>query len=179
MKPGSFEQLDREMMKNMETMRLRPVPPEIRKDFRRSVEQRILLELRGGGFSLMTFAVPLCVLALGAALCWFYLRPPRIQPPAETVPQKKETVQVRQPVPAVPREVRPARAVQPVPVRPVSIQLPVITENNVVDEIEALKELGAWTDQDETDIGIPADQSFAELDLLGADLVQGAPSGQP
>jgi hypothetical protein len=42
-----------------------------------------------------------------------------------------------------------------------------LTEANILDEIEALKELGSWTEEDEAEAGIPADVTFADLEVGG------------
>ncbi len=48
----------------------------------------------------------------------------------------------------------------------VSVSQPsLLSESEIMEEIEALKELGAWTEEDEERAGIPVEVSFADLDM--------------
>jgi hypothetical protein len=40
-----------------------------------------------------------------------------------------------------------------------------LTEASIVDEIEALKEIGAWTEEDEAEAGIPVEVTFGDLEV--------------
>ena len=176
MDPQSFEKLDQEMMRSLGTVRRKRVPEEIRKNFRAAVEKRILESTRPGGFPLLFAAVPAVVLILGLALCWFYLRPaPRPLMPEPALARTVRSAMVPAAAPA-PKAAAPVIEVaKPQPPAP-EAQLSKITENNIVDEIEALKELGAWTDDDEQAIGIPSDQIFEELETLAGEFPQTAES---
>ena len=180
----SFEKMDREFLSSLKDVREKKVPEEIRRDFKRSVEER-LASAGQPGFGLSLLAAPALVLVLGAALCWVYLKPaPPVQEniPVETELQKKETVTEALPAPM------PVAAPAPVPaaVRKIvhsdvqmNAQLPKlaqITESNIVNELEALKELGVWTEKDEEEIGITSDQIFEELETLAGELISGGTS---
>ncbi len=178
MNPESFEKMDREWMDSLERMRERKVPEDIRRGFRKSVEQRILKAGQGFSFSPAPVLTAVAIVCLGAALCWFYLRPrqplvvtrpeQRIQYPnasdaVTSFNQEEASAGLPAPVPAsVVRDTAP-RAALPLP------SGPVLDESNIVEEIEALKELGVWTDDDEEEIGVSAEQIFNELEMAAAD----------
>ncbi len=63
---------------------------------------------------------------------------------------------------------------------PASAQLKELEESDIVSEIEALKELGVWTDEDETAIGIPADTALGDLEygLESDPAITFSPAGQ-
>lgn len=161
MDPESFEKLDRDLMKGLKNLREKKVPDEIRKNFRRSVEERLRHTARPMGFFGAAAGWPLLMLAAGLALCWWYLRPAQIQP-AGVQPKTPGVIETVAAPPAGPLlEKQPA--------------LPAITESNIVEEIEVFKELGAWTDEDEKEIGIPADRIFEELEVMAAEFSQTGP----
>jgi hypothetical protein len=57
--------------------------------------------------------------------------------------------------------------------RPFTAKTPVKAvepESEMLAEVEALKTLGVWTDEDDLALGIPLEQSFAELELAVPEL---------
>ena len=46
---------------------------------------------------------------------------------------------------------------------------PPVTEAEILSDIEALKELGVWTEEDEEKLGILAEERFSELELAFED----------
>ncbi len=168
-----FEKLDQDLMKGLSGLREKQVPQEIRKNFKRSVEERILGLGRPAPFSFSVFVVPACVLVFGLALCWFYLRPKHVEP---LVAEPKPMVKAEMPkVETAKPEAKSSAVVIPEKPVMVSVAKPAeINENELLEEIEALKELGVWTDEDEKDIGISTDQLFEELEIMAGEFSQAA-----
>ncbi len=194
MESEMFDKLDRDLMKGLQTLREKPVPQEIRRNFRRSVEERILEIGRPPLFSWQTALIPAAVLVLGLALIVLFVKPR----PVTVSPQMKEAPaviretaksEVKILAPALPmpsevkREVQVDREIQN---QNPQTQAAVVSESDLLSEIETLKELGVWTDEDEEEIGISSDQIFEELEILMGESAQtgvspdgsGAPAGQ-
>ena len=144
----SFEKIDSDLMKLAEKLRETKVPENMRNDFSKSVEDRILRERRapGLGWMLPSFAL-VFGLALAGAAAWFIMAPKQ-------------------------------KPIAPVPVfsEPSGPPLAEFRESNIIQEIEALKELGLWTDEDEEAIGIPAEQAFSEMEIAFDDAGNQGPS---
>ena len=172
----SFEKMDKEFLNSLKNAREKKVPEGIRRDFKRSVEER-LASAGQPAFGLSLVAVPALVLVLGAALCWFYVKPaPPVQKniSVETELQKKETV--TEALPAAVQKIVHSNVqmnAHPAAQHP---ELAQITESNIVNELEALKELGVWTEKDEEEIGITSNQIFEELETLAGELISGGTS---
>lgn len=162
----SFEKMDKEFLDGLKNIREKKVPDTVRQNFKQSVERRIMSAGRPAGFGFSFAMLPVFVLAAGVALCWFYLRPNRPVPVNVEIKQESAPIQT------------PALVLKTVPEAPVKIQpnapkLEEITESNLVAELEALKELGVWTEQDEEEIGIPADLIFEELEAMIGEMPAG------
>lgn len=178
-----FEKLDAELMKGLSGLREKSVPAEIRRNFRRSVEERVLRMNRPAAFSWNAAILPVFVLGLAIGFSWFYLKPKPVRPVVTAVPTiEQEIRQTAPPTQAVQKRASVTReVVQPqIPLKPaaaVQESLPAISESELVSEIEMLKELGAWTEEDEAEIGIPSEQIFEELEMLAGEWAQPGSSG--
>lgn len=170
MNQESFEKIDQELFEKLQEVREKKVPASLRSDFSLEIERRIEGMGRPFVFHPGYAILPICAV-LGAALCWFYLKPePRVPEPhpavlisaAAQAPTEKKTFTSK------PLIVSSAPS-QSVPVVKESI-LPQITESNLVSELEVLKELGVWTEEDEQEIGISRDLIFEELETFAGDL---------
>ncbi len=181
---SDFEKMDQEWMRKLEGARERKVPDSVRAGFRKSVEDRIFKAGRGFSFAFAPALVPLVILGAGIALSWFYLRPQQPLVPVQVEdriqqPQARTAVisneQNRTFKPAPPTQQSGFQAVTEKAAAPVPAALtPELTESNIVEEIEMLKELGVWTEDDETEIGVSADQIFEELETMAGEISQAA-----
>ncbi len=188
----SFEKMDKDFLSSLKNVRERKVPEAVRRNFKRSVEERLASSVRPGGFSLSFLILPALAVVFGAVLCWIYLKPVpsgREMIPAEAEAQKNEIApqMAGAPLPA-PGFKAPALSAgaqkaihsnvqiddQPSAKQP---ELSQITESNIVSEVELLKELGVWTEKDEEEVGITSDQIFEELETLAGELLSGAAGG--
>lgn len=185
----SFEKMDREFLTHLRSVREKKVPEGIRRKFKSSVEERLLSSARPGSFGLPFIIAPAFVLLLGAVMCWIYLKPAgtvRENIPGEMELQKKDIYVQTQ---AVPAEVSASTVVVPLAKKDIQSNVQVvtmpklnspilsqITESNVVSELEALKELGVWSEKDEEEIGVSSDQIFEELETLAGELISGTNS---
>lgn len=182
MNNGSFEKMDKEFLDNLKSVREKKVPESVRKDFKQSVEKRLFAAGQPAPFAFSFAVVPVLILGLGAALCWFYLRPNRAVP--DNMQTRAEVLKAEQLKKETPPEV--IVPINPkVPVKTTAEtalrvpELPQVTESNLVAELEALKELGVWTEKDEEEIGISADQVFVELETLASEMLSGTNSVNP
>jgi hypothetical protein len=60
-----------------------------------------------------------------------------------------------------------------------AVQPPPLTESDIVDEVEALKELGVWTEDDEAEAGIPVEVTFGDLEAAFEGAQPSIPQGPP
>ena len=142
----SFEKMDQAWMEKLKTERQRKVPWEILKGFSASVEKRILQKQARPSFGLV---------------------PSRAWAPV-VVPVLAVMVLASVAVLRLPLSDR--GAISPSG----AIQLAQANNTSEVDEeIAALKELGAWTEEDEQALGV-GDQSILE----DSELSRGIPSGE-
>lgn len=168
-----FIKLDEWMLDTTRRERERRVPEKDLTGFQEEVMRKIMAR-QHQGFSIpygglaMVSVFSLAVI-LGAV---FYLN---------GTPSKKETPRVSSsaaPVtaPVVQKVILPVPAVIPnipVTVPEVEVSKPAanmsqpatLSESEILDEIEALKELGVWTEDDEDRAGIPVEVIFADLDM--------------
>ena len=69
------------------------------------------------------------------------------------------------------------------PAKPVQVSAPApkakvpLSDQEIFSEIEALRELGAWSEEDEEAIGIPAESIFSELELTDQDFKSQSSAG--
>ena len=131
MSEDSFEKMDKDWMGRLARIRQKNIPEGIRRDFAKSVENRVMHLPAGGGFGWLA-AVP--ALAVLIAVIWF-----------------GQNYFARQTHPLV-VEARREDAAQ-------------LREADLEKEIETMKELGVWTEKDETAMGITNEQLFSELEL--------------
>ena len=138
---GEFEQMDKEMMETLQGVRDQKMPEGLLKDFSAGVERKIReRNVRpagiGAGFGWASaLALGLVLLVLGAVI-W------------KLLPAKRPIV-----VPV--KSASPTYVIMRSPGSP----------SEIVNEIEALKELGVWTDEDEEKLGIALEETFSELEL--------------
>lgn len=124
---------------------------------------------------------------LGAA---FYLNQVRVVP--EEKPVKAEVKLVTEPLVPAPQIKEPAMP-EPISIPVISQAAPaalsqqvpasapavLAKEEDLLQEIEALKELGLWTEEDEEEAGIPVETAFAELENYFGEAPSQAPIPVP
>lgn len=180
MNHDSFEKMDREFLDGLKNVREKKVPESIRANFKRSVLERLVSAGKPAAFSLSFAAVPVLILALGGALCWFYLKPNRAVP--DNLRTRAEVLKAEAENKEKPTEVFPAIPKQVKTTEESALRVPElvkVTESNLISELEALKELGVWTEADEEEIGISADQIFVELETFASEMLSGTNSVNP
>ena len=150
-----FEKMDSEMMEIFKPARNQAMPEGLLKNFSARVESKILkgnirAGLGGGGLAAWGFAFFILAVVLWRVL-------PAQGPAAVPVP----VIVLESPALRVP----PGAKQSPVPH---DVSAPA-TETEILSDIEALKELGVWTEEDEEKIGILAEERFSELELAFED----------
>ena len=155
-----FESLDREWRQRLKTAGKPKVPEAMTRHFAASVENKILEGARS--FLPLAVAVPavLAAFALLAGLVVWFLSA-RLQPAPEPSLEGAAATSVSRPEDAsesisVPREIGD-RLMEPVPV---------MAEKDLASEIEILRELDVWTEEDERAIGISLEDDLADLEWL-------------
>jgi hypothetical protein len=136
-----FEKTDVSWMKRLGALCQKPIPPEILKGFRASVEDRIRQnQAQRQRKPLPSFSLPVFswapALAIVIVAFVVVLRLPD-----------------RQNLPLGPRQV---------------LRMATVT-STLAEEIAALREVGAWTNEDEAALGINGDASLDELELSDTD----------
>lgn len=165
----SFEKLDQELMKGLKEARERRVPEEALKGFSDSVAKRILeRKNRKPAFGFPAWVViPAFALLAGAGLWyWMGVKVPQTPSPENLKMRPQAVPSVPGIVPETRRVAAPAKELISTPTAPAAnpISLPALQDSDIADEIEALKELGEWTEEDEEVIEIPLEESFTELE---------------
>ncbi len=165
-----FEKMDAEMMETFKRARNQEIPEGLLKNFSASVERKILerhvrpsrLGVGWAGLAVLGFAF----LIFGAVL-WRLLpatRPAPVQVPVQAVnsvilrPEAEESREILRSAQDDKRRAQDDKQ---------RIQNDDSTE--ILSDIEALKELGVWTEEDEEKLGILAEERFSELELAFED----------
>ncbi len=155
MNDKNFEKMDEAWMQALRSVREKKVPNNILRNFDVLVAQRIIHQQKenpvfAGGWALVLLPALAIVLAVGI---WRFF--PEFKKPSPTVPAL--TSQFVQPEPL---KVEAVEALVPA-----AISVADLHEEEIADEIEALKDLGVWTDEDESSVGILPENTFDELDM--------------
>ena len=159
-----FEKMDDYLKKVFRDQKDIFQPGKDLKGFSDSVVKRILERQRNRqiGFGI---AAGFSAVAVFGMVMVFVMQPrpataPEISAPAAVEAKVPASMvnQAREIIPAVSKKQELVQA----PAATVTVPEPV-TEETLAAEIEALKDLGVWTEQDEEEIGIPADVIFAEI----------------
>ena len=157
---NDFKKMDDWMMDAARQEREKRVPEKDMKEFHDGVIKKILERQRHGigmpYVGLGMAGVLSLALILGLVI---YLRP---NPAAKVKPAVEQPIAVSSTT--VQEKASSVEAAAPPP----------MTESSLVEDIEALKELGVWTDQDEEEAGIPVEVIFSDLET-GLTLQQPAP----
>ena len=155
-----FEKLDKEMMEKMKNLREQKMPEGLLWNFGAQVERKILArQARPTGMGLgwaSLFAAGLAFLLFGVAVWKLLPARPRVVP----VPVTASVTSI--PAVSAPVILRPKAEES---TRDILRSAPA----EIVNEIEALKEIGVWTDEDEEKIGIALEETFDELELAFED----------
>lgn len=160
---GDFEEVDREMMAALKGMRDQKMPEGLLKDFSAGVERKILerkIRPAGSGAGWVgVFVFCFAFLIFGVVL-WklFPVSKPQVIPVPVTVTMTA----------SVPGASKPEGGI------PGKIKMP-LNEAEITSEIEALRELGVWTEEDEEKLGIVMEETLSELELAFEDNTQIAP----
>lgn len=141
MKDEQFKKEDEKMMERMKPVRERRVAPEFLKGFSASVVRKIEAKKEPATRS-FTWQAAVPVFAVLVLAFVTLVRPNGILQPQAPVPESAvfEIAQLPEPVLQV--------------------------EATLADEIEALKELGVWTNEDEEAVGVEAEEAELE-EMLG------------
>ena len=157
-----FKGLDDWMMTVTRGERQGHVPDKDLEDFHDEVMKKILERQRSGfGHPYAGFAVAagISIAVIFSAILYIRLVPVEKPKPVAMEVTKQAAVS-----PIIPASVETVKA-ETLASQAKKAELPVFTEATLVDEIEALKELGAWTEDDEAEAGIPADVTFSDLEV--------------
>lgn len=187
MNKDSFEQMDRELEERFRPLKEVRIPQEIFKNFDVQVRRKIMEQehrLLPLGVWYAAVAVSLVTIAAIGILVWrMNIKAPEpIAQPVKAVLGESQ----RQSVPSDNSKLlRPARPAENESVQGTAAdhdagaalsdsnlgnglpdsEMPALKDSDLVTEIEALQELGAWTEEDDDSIGISLEHSLAELEL--------------
>jgi hypothetical protein len=172
----NFEELDQQMMDFTKTSREKSVPKKELENFNSEVMKKIArFESEPPDFNPLLISISLfCFLIMVSGMVFIHsvetgkIHPKKLQflLPAPAAAMTHETIAVKlQPVPApqVPPAVIPA-AVSSQPAQGQTVRS--LNEEELIAEIEALRELGVWTEEDEEQAGMPVEVTFAETELF-------------
>ena len=148
-----FEKLDKEMMEALQEVRHQKIPEGLLRNFSTEVQRKIQeRNIRPAGIGLglgIWVILALAFLTFGMVI-W------KLLPPAP----KPKVVPILMPVSQIPAAATPSSSAPPSKITPAPL-----TESEIISEIEALKELGVWTEEDEAKLGITLEETFSELEL--------------
>lgn len=169
---NKFEEMDQWMMKASRDVREQKISQKELNAFHESVMSKIMIQ-QPSHWSLpytgLMFAAAFSLaIILGTV---FYLHQVQVSK-TEEKPVKVEVKLITAPMipsPAVNDQAAHVTAMPqaPTPVMSqpaVSTAIPIFQEMEILEEIEALKELGVWTEEDEEEAGIPVEAAFIELE---------------
>lgn len=161
-----FEKMDDSMLKTFRPLREQKFSKAEMDDFHAKVMKQIAdrpIPQAGFPYAGLVTAAAFSAAVIFAAAFYFH----QLQvPPHQEAPVKAKVVRTI-PIPEIPA---PQISV-PAPV--------VIAEEDLLAEIEALKELGVWTEEDEEEAGIPVEAAFLELARYAEDFQQPSPAAPP
>ena len=151
-----FEKMDKEMMEALKELRGQKIPEGLLKDFSAGVEQKIRdrnVRPLGAGLGWTSFlALGVAFLVFGIVIWKLLPSRPRVIPiPARSAAESPAVFSTRATAPAAEKFSAP------------------LAEAEISSEIEALRELGVWTDEDEQKLGIALEETFDELELAFED----------
>lgn len=156
-----FKKLDDWMMDAAKNTREQKIPEGELKDFHEGVMRKIMeRQNAGAGFPYMGLAF---VAALSLAVTFgavIYMKSVKVEPVTQEEASEIKPVAA---APVLQQEIPEIKT--PVPQPKVQASAPALNEAEIIDEIEALKELGAWTEEDEAEAGIPVEVTFGDLDF--------------
>lgn len=136
---GSFEKQDRSLMEALKSIRDKKIPDAIMKDFSASVESKIREKQ------------PSLEIQIKPKRSWV-----PVWAPVFAVLMIASLLALR--LPMGPRET-------PLALSPRMVQLAQANVNELSDDIAALRELGAWTDDDEKSVGVNPESELEDLEL--------------
>ncbi len=178
---NDFEKMDEWMMKASRRAREQKVPQKELDAFHEGVMKKIVDGSRPGfgmPFAGFVFAGAFtAAVVLGAA---FYFRQVTVTPDVAAPVRAEVTLVTPTDVPLPEIPVSPIIQTPPVPalvtVQPImdmpgfsKIEDPAFKDEDILEEIEALKELGVWSEEDEEEAGIPIEAAFLELESYSGD----------
>ncbi len=153
----NFEKLDEWMMEVTRAAREKKVPEKDRQGFQESVMRKIAerqIVSPGIPYFGVSVMAAICVLAV-LGVIW-------MSRPATAPAPKTEVKPFVQAQPAAPMTSAPVIISQEA--KPAAVSKKPMTEQEILNDIEALRELDSWTEQDEEEAGIPVEVTFSDLD---------------
>ena len=166
-----FDKLDKEMMERLKPVREKSIPESIRKNFAEDVEKKIIDgEPASGGFGWGVVLAPALLVFVGVVV---FLKMTAVPEKAsQVVPPAQPIAKVAKPI-AAPTPVDVPAPVAQTPVKSSVVdeveQLSVETESELFSEIEVLKELGVWNEEDDQILDISMEDSLREMELFAED----------